>query len=165
MKCLRCKSVIVPKLRADIKRLKFCSSTCQVLFWHETHKDRLKIITKKSRSKRSNKIQEYNLKYYYSHKERQLENQRTRYHRDPSIEIQRVINRRIRLKSLGFHSLDEWNNLKLKHNFKCLHCKRQEPEIKLTRDHIVPISRGGSNYISNIQPLSRSCNSRKFNHL
>src|SRR3990167_2382944 len=46
----------------------------------------------------------------------------------------------------GNHTLGDWDNLKTQHNWICPHCKRQEPEIKLTEDHIIPLSRGSVNH-------------------
>lgn len=61
----------------------------------------------------------------------------------------------------GSHTQEQWEHLKAAYNFKCNICGKQEPEIKLTKDHIISVKNGGSNDIGNIQPLCRSCNSRK----
>lgn len=64
--------------------------------------------------------------------------------------------------AIGSHTLDEWNLVKKNHDFRCAICKK---ETALTKDHIIPLSKGGSNFIQNIQPLCKSCNSKKHNKI
>lgn len=64
-------------------------------------------------------------------------------------------------QAIGRHSHKDWEKMKEEYGYMCLCCKKQEPLIKLTEDHIVPLSRGGRDDISNIQPLCMSCNSTK----
>jgi 5-methylcytosine-specific restriction endonuclease McrA len=71
-------------------------------------------------------------------------------------------NRRAKIKQVGGSiSGREWSELKKKYNYTCLACGRREPEIKLSHDHVKPISMGGANTIENSQPLCKSCNSIK----
>lgn len=73
----------------------------------------------------------------------------------------------------GKHTIEEWGKLKEEHKYTCLLCGRKEGEIKLTKDHIIPLTRWKEwigrnpetqhkwNSIKNIQPLCGSCNSIK----
>ena len=61
----------------------------------------------------------------------------------------------------GSHTEAEWEALKDNYNYTCLRCSKCEPEITLTRDHIIPLSQGGSDWITNLQPLCPTCNSIK----
>lgn len=62
----------------------------------------------------------------------------------------------------GCHTLNEWNRLKESYGNVCAFCGSNN---KLTKDHIIPLSKNGTDYIENIQPLCKSCNSKKHNHI
>lgn len=59
----------------------------------------------------------------------------------------------------GYHTFEEWQELKNRFQNCCANCYKKKP---LTKDHIKPLSKGGSDNIENIQPLCRNCNSRKW---
>ncbi len=61
----------------------------------------------------------------------------------------------------GSFTTSEWQSLKQHYEFRCLCCSQKEPYIELTIDHVVPVTQGGSNDISNIQPLCLICNLSK----
>jgi len=67
--------------------------------------------------------------------------------------------RRSKVKELGVYTRQEWDSLLETYNHCCLCCGSSS--VKLTIDHIVPISIGGPNTIDNLQPLCGPCNSRK----
>lgn len=67
--------------------------------------------------------------------------------------------RRLRiLKATGTFTGAEFRALCEAHDNRCLACGEKRP---LSADHVVPLINGGSNYITNIQPLCVPCNSRK----
>lgn len=79
------------------------------------------------------------------------------------IAISRSIYRRA---AAGFHLREEWEEVKRLCGYRCLRCDRAEGsdfESRLTRDHVIALSRGGDNWITNIQPLCRPCNNWKAN--
>jgi 5-methylcytosine-specific restriction endonuclease McrA len=61
-------------------------------------------------------------------------------------------------KAGGSFTAAEWKHLCQIYDNRCLACDKQKP---LTADHVIPIAKGGTSDISNIQPLCQSCNSKK----
>lgn len=84
------------------------------------------------------------------------------------------VKRKARLKDVGIFSLQEWQALLNQAGHKCACCGIPESEAiyrfrsrgeplrgQLTRDHVVPLCKGGRGTIDNIQPLCLPCNTHK----
>lgn len=66
-----------------------------------------------------------------------------------------------RAGATGSHTVAEWKSV-LRH-FKrlCVYCGTKLTTANISKDHVVPLKRLGSNSIRNIVPACRRCNSRK----
>lgn len=79
--------------------------------------------------------------------------------RDASHAIWHRYRSRKSLSGTSFTS-DEWRTIKAFYapDDRCIACGSLSV---LHKDHVIPVSKGGENNISNIQPLCKSCNSQK----
>ncbi|GAB2190953.1 HNH endonuclease [Sessilibacter sp. MAH2] len=50
-------------------------------------------------------------------------------------------------------------------NYQCMYCGNHFRLEELSRDHIVPVSRGGADSWTNVVAACKRCNQRKSNHL
>jgi uncharacterized protein YdaU (DUF1376 family) len=67
-------------------------------------------------------------------------------------------------RALATHTASEWAFLKALCDNKCVFCGIHEGDLiggTICKDHIVPISAGGSDGIENLQPACRECNAKK----
>lgn len=77
------------------------------------------------------------------------------------VRYQSQVKRVRKLNAEGSYTLEQWQTL-LSFFDCCPKCKKQKV---LTVDHIIPLSKGGTNFLDNLQPLCGSCNSGKNNHV
>jgi len=84
---------------------------------------------------------------------------------NPDACVTHANNRRARLiNAPGRHTVAEWRAILKAHGHRCAYCGvKQSREVRLTRDHYIPLSKGGGNNASNIVPSCKPCNSKKSN--
>ncbi len=70
--------------------------------------------------------------------------------------------RALKLQSAGSHTVEDIRALLVKQKFRCASCLCSIRN-GYDADHKIPLSKGGSNDISNIELLCEPCNARKYN--
>ena len=134
--------------------------------YYRTHQEQVKNKNKRYYEREKEKLLKYQNIYYAIHKDNKKDYDKQYRKTHKAEKLLSDNRRRIRKLSLGgLHTVGEWENLKAQYNWTCPACKKMEPEVNLTRDHIVPLVKGGSDNIENIQPLCRKCNASKYTEI
>jgi len=130
--------------------------------WRRLNPDRVKEKYNRWRAAHIESARENSRKWHLNNPERTKEN-KSRYYKENPIQaaIEKSKRRSRKIIAGGFFSVKEFEELKDYYDDKCLCCNKKELDVKLTPDHVLPLSRGGDNTISNIQPLCKLCNCKK----
>lgn len=60
------------------------------------------------------------------------------------------------------YSFEDWKDTVMYFRGKCAYCgRKQSRSVKLTKDHVIPVSKGGLTVKHNIVPACPACNSSK----
>lgn len=153
----------------------------------------IKNKSREYRKNNPDKIREYHKKYYHHHaeklrevsrvwnqenKERRREYLRQKYAENPTpfkirskrytvsnpimLTLKNHRRRNSMLQAEGILTEEDWEIIKTVYGNLCAFCRKAK---KLTIDHIIPVTLGGTHWPENIQPLCGSCNARKGNRL
>ena len=106
--------------------------------------------------------------YYEANKEQRSAKIKAYRKSHPEIGQAASSRRRARLAAAPVNDLTppQWEAIKQHYNYRCVYCPDtcwhcRQKKHKLTLDHIIPISKGGSHTASNIVPACSTCNKKK----
>lgn len=130
--------------------------------WRQAHIEHVRALNRRYYYRYVEQQRAKTRRYYRAHRIQVRGYHRAYHQARPGLRALHARNRRARERqALGTLTFQQWEALKVRYDFRCLCCQRREPEIKLTIDHVVPLCKGGTNSIENIQPLCLSCNTSK----
>lgn len=156
------------EFRLTNTRSRHCSRACYQRTWYRQHPgymveaQRRHLQKPEKRKQREDRMKIYRARL--ENKQRAQDLQHQRYAKNPE-----PVKARVRARYQGYtigHTPAEWRALKDAYHHRCVYCRTRRS--KLTKDHIIPISKGDPltvDRIGNIVPSCKSCNSKKNNKL
>ena len=127
--------------------------------WRKANKEAANAAVADWAKRNKKRIKTNNAARYLRDKEHIKESNKAHRKANPEAANARTHKRRAaKTNAGGAYTSAQWIALCNKYDNKCLCCDKKR---KLTPDHVIPISWGGTSNISNIQPLCMPCNAHK----
>lgn len=121
--------------------------------WRAENREAQKVYIKDWRTTHQEKVRAYGPAYRAAH---------------PEVVRELRIRRQARIKGAKINDLTaaQWQEIQAAYNYRCVYCPQtcwwcQHKKHALTRDHIIPLVRGGDHTFSNIVPACKKHNSQK----
>lgn len=150
--CLRCKSARTrkwqkehPERYAAIRDKHERANPDRIRKWRKANPEKCNAQSRKWRAANPEKFSESVRKYAHANPD--------------AVKARNHRRRTLKTAAGGSYTAAEWRNLVEHYGNKCLCCGRAD--VKLTVDHVIPVAKGGTSNIENIQPLCQACNTRK----
>jgi 5-methylcytosine-specific restriction endonuclease McrA len=116
--------------------------------WAKENRDRMRVSAKEWRARNVDHVREKSREAYARNKEAYKARARNRKARKKNAE--------------GHHTSADIERIRLAQRNKCAICKEVLVKATTHVDHILPLSKGGSNWPKNLQLLCKSCNLKKW---
>jgi 5-methylcytosine-specific restriction endonuclease McrA len=142
--------------------------------WCDNNREKVRETVRRWKKNNPEKVREESRIYWENNREKHSENSRNWYNNNrkklPPIRAAwrknnpdkvRAIKHRYRARKAGgggSFTEKEWQELCANYDYRCLCCGEKKP---LEADHVMPVAKGGTSNIDNIQPLCKSCNTSK----
>jgi hypothetical protein len=153
-----------PCLKKARDAVYYAANREKILRRHELNRDKLREDFRVYYQKNRRRLNAATRAWEKAHPEQVRQRELERYRRHPENKRTRTrIRRAAKKESTGHFTDREWQMLKRSLGSRCVGCWRREAELAvlgliLVPDHIVPLSKGGLNDITNIQPLCHGRN-------
>ena len=136
----------------------------------EENPEKIRLGNRNSINKHRDKRNEKRRARYAEHREEEIAKVLVYAKANPHVSRESSARRRAQKLSAPINDLTEtqWQEIKAAYNERCVYCPdtcwrcRQHKHV-LTKDHIIPLSKGGPHTASNIVPACLSCNAKKGN--
>jgi len=174
MSTKRCTKCDIEKLLAEFhlqpankdghdSRCKACHAAYNRQYYQEHREEYQEHMQQYNREHREERAV-HDRQYHEKHREERQEYMRQYYQEHP--EVYRAAFRQYRARKLnaeGEYTAEEFIALCEYMDWRCTYCGCELTAETVTADHMIPLSRGGSDYIDNITPACKLCNVSKRN--
>ena len=127
----------------------------------EEKKARKRTTDREYQKANAEKISIAHHQWYMTHKEKHAEYMRSYVASHKEEHNERGRRRRALKANAPINDLTpaQWVMIKNHYKHSCVYCGKKSQ--RLTQDHVIPLSKGGSHTLSNVAPACKSCNSKK----